>query len=94
MVFTLGVVRGAEFGPQGVQGRLRVALAQQSDQSKLQGVSGEGSAWQGAQLGLCTLLKHCPVQCFFIPLCFQSFFHVKLCVHSVVGQSFWHSEPQ
>lgn len=43
----------------GVQG---VALAQQWDQSKLQGVSGEGSAQQGAQLRLCTLLKHCLVQ--------------------------------
>lgn len=52
--------------------------AQQPDQSKLQGVSGEGSDRQGAQLRLCTLLKHCLVQSLFIPLCFQSFFPGKI----------------
>lgn len=79
MVFTLGVVRGAEFGYRGVQ---RAALAQQSDQSKLQGGSGEGSAWQGARLGPCTLLKHCLVQC-LLHTCVYIFLSRSSCVLTV-----------
>lgn len=71
-----------------------MALAQQSDQPKLQGVSGEGSAQQGAQLWLCTLLKRRFVQCFLYPCVSRIFFQVELCAYSVVGWSFWHSEPQ
>lgn len=61
--------------------------AQQLDQSKLQGGSGEDRARQGAQLRLCTFL----VQCLLYPWVSRVFPQVKLCV---VGQSFQHSEPQ
>lgn len=50
MVFTPGAVRGAGFGSQGVQGRVRVASAQQSDRTECREVLGEGSAWGGATL--------------------------------------------
>ena len=64
MVFAPGVVRAAGFGSQGGQGRAKAASAQQPDRTERRGVSGEGRAWQGAQHGLRTFLKHCPAQCY------------------------------
>lgn len=64
MVFTPGQIRLLGLGPRGCRGRQGLKLpgskTQQSDRTEHRGVSGEGSAWWGAQHGLCTLPKHCP----------------------------------